>query len=600
MMKITKDMIRKYRKGGWGFIQWCENHLRIPIYPEGSDVPVWWPIGDLPDTLNPYTGRSYRSMWREQKKIYLKALKMDNGRFIYRLIVLCWPRGEGKSLAACLIQLWKFFNWPRQQIMLGANSKEQTKFVHFDIMRDIILNSPDLLNFIGGTKNIQEKEIRLKDNRGNVVSIIRSVSSFSGIFSNITGYTFSEIFDMKNPKFFVQLDGSIRNMPNALGVIDSTVSSKEHILYTLYTNFIEKKDSTTFFSYRSCPDGLSKHYWNPHMTQAQLDSYRTKYPFGEFERYFGNLWSAGARKVFLPYVIESMNYIGADNLLGNQKQVLEILKNMQDLEDVPDTRLVYKKQENRLITIDSVYRLRDEYGGPIMASAQDLERLGDMYETDWAILAGFDRSDPMQMDFGARSIFTLTAKGLIGSRNRMIVQEDDKVPEYIYFLLFLANLKQNDLEEIKSVITACSDEFDGVDTLCAERWGMWDLVPWCEENGIAFEPVSPTYERQKSMFSEFFTLVVDGRFKTPLIYVPGSRADDILKEEMSVFDHDVDKRWFGSPEKKNKNGIQDDSLYSLGWGIYGGRNLGIEAFRSRKSKMFFGNFFQDKSLRAKY
>ena len=108
--------------------------------------------------------------------------------------------------------------------MLGANSKDQVKFVHFDIMRDIIINSPNLLRIVG-RRNLQEKEIRLKDSKSNIVSVIRSISSFSGIVSNITGYTFSEIFDMKNPKFFTQLDGSIRNIPNAMGVIDSTVSS---------------------------------------------------------------------------------------------------------------------------------------------------------------------------------------------------------------------------------------------------------------------------------------------------------------------------------------------------------------------------------------
>jgi hypothetical protein len=97
-------------------------------------------------------------------------------------------------------------------------------------MRDIILNSPNLLTVVG-RRNVQEKEIRLRDGKGNIGSFIRSISSFSGIVSNVTGYTFSEMFDMTNPKFFVQLDGSIRNMPNAIGVIDSTVSEKSHILY---------------------------------------------------------------------------------------------------------------------------------------------------------------------------------------------------------------------------------------------------------------------------------------------------------------------------------------------------------------------------------
>ena len=65
--------------------------------------------------------------------------------------------------------------------------------------------------------------------------------SFTGIVSNITGFTFSEMFDMKNPKFFTQLYGSIRNVVNALGVIDSTVSEKDHILYKQYLSQLEKE-----------------------------------------------------------------------------------------------------------------------------------------------------------------------------------------------------------------------------------------------------------------------------------------------------------------------------------------------------------------------
>jgi hypothetical protein len=94
---------------------------------------------------------------------------MENGQFKYRLICFCEPRGEGKSFKAVLIQMWKFFNWGKQQIMLCANSKDQSKFVHFDEITSIIRNSPNLINIVG-KKNIQEKEVRLKDARGNVVS----------------------------------------------------------------------------------------------------------------------------------------------------------------------------------------------------------------------------------------------------------------------------------------------------------------------------------------------------------------------------------------------------------------------------------------------
>ena len=187
--EILKERLERYRRAPEGMFQWVEENVCLPIYPEGSDIVVWTPVREFNNLPETASGRSYSKMWEEQKKILREALRMENGRFVYRLIVLCWMRGEGKSILACLIKLWRFFCWQRMQIMLGANSKEQVKFVHFDIMRDIINHSPGLLAQVG-SRNIQEKEIRLKDKRGNVGSLIRSISSFSGIVSNITGYTF--------------------------------------------------------------------------------------------------------------------------------------------------------------------------------------------------------------------------------------------------------------------------------------------------------------------------------------------------------------------------------------------------------------------------
>jgi hypothetical protein len=147
---LPKIKPKSYKDGAEGMIKWCNDFVRIPIYPEGSDMAEWVPLGNLPDNPNPRTGKSSKQFWEKMQGVLRQALIMKDDRFVHRLVVFCWERGEGKSLVACLIQLWKFFNWPRQQIMLGANSKDQVKFVHFDIIRDIILNSPDLLFMIGG------------------------------------------------------------------------------------------------------------------------------------------------------------------------------------------------------------------------------------------------------------------------------------------------------------------------------------------------------------------------------------------------------------------------------------------------------------------
>jgi len=604
----------KYRNGGDGFILWAEENAYVPIFPEGSDIPVWTLIGELPDDKHPETGRSYRDMWEGQKDIVREALKMKNKRFVHRLIVFCWPRGEGKSIIVCLIYLWKFLCWVEQKLVLGANSKDQTRFVHYDIIRDIINHSPKILAEIGGD-NVKEKEIRLTDRNKNVRAFIRPISSFTGIMSNVFGYTFSEMFDMKNPKFFTQLDGSIRNMPNAFGLIDSTVSEKSHVLFKLHQTYTKNKDPSLFFSYR-CSDGNEKKdfagdpkdYWHPFMTQIQLDSYKEKFPLGDFERYFLNIWSAGSVKVFTEEMIEATNYLGVDKMINTHGTMIKLLEKKNEIIRAEKKMMDGKnwnqnlgndfhiqKIDDRIWPVSSVMKLVTPQNEPKMATVEELGELTEIYDTDWVVLGGFDRADPMKRKTAARTIAVALAKGLMGSRSTPFIDEDSN-PKYIYVLLGLLDVTDSSLEGIRNFFLDAHNEFDGIDVIGAERWGAWDLAPWCEENSIEFEVFINTYDRQKTMFSELFVLYRDGRFKKTRLATPGSKEDDIMDEEASVFDHDPDKRWFGSPEKMEKYGVQDDSMYATGSGIYAGRNKGIADFRARTKQILFGEFFESKGL----
>jgi len=609
----------EYRNGAEGMIKWVEDNVYAEITPisedvlAAGDVKVWVPMKDLPKTPNTDTGRSYHHIWEEQKKILRRALVMKNGTFIHRLIVLCWMRGEGKSILACLIQLWKFFCWNRQTITLGANSKDQVKFVHFDIMRDIIRNSPHLKSQVG-ERNIQEKEIRITNPKNEIISLIRSISSFTGIVSNITGYTFSEMFDMKNPKFFVQLDGSVRNIPNALGVIDSTVSDKSHVLYHLYASFTEGKTTTVFYSYRHSKLGDVDDYWHPLMTKAQLDDYRAKFPFGEFERYFLNLWSAGTTRVFTEEMIEAMSFYSANGRILDGKNILEILeeknrtvilrndtieKNLPF--DIDGLNIKIVGLYEKLAKIDDIYSFSDFLGTSKMAVINDLKKLEETFDTHFSLLAGIDRGDPSAVRGKARSIVSVVAKGLPGSRsNPSMTTLLEAAPRYVYFLLLLADIKNHSLDLIKEVLDLCNDEFDGIDALCSERYGTWDMQTWCDDRNVTFETIYPNYGRQREAFNELYNIVKASLFKAPKTYINGSKKEEIFIEEMSIFDHDIDKKWFGSPEKDEKYGIQDDCIYSVGWGVYGGRNLTADHFRIRKSMTSFGILIPNKYLVGKY
>uniref|UniRef100_A0A6M3K7P7 Terminase n=1 Tax=viral metagenome TaxID=1070528 RepID=A0A6M3K7P7_9ZZZZ len=606
---VPKD----FRDGAEGMIGWCEQNVHVPIYPKGEALAEWFRLGELPSDLFVDTGKSYRTIWDEQKKILRQALRMKDRRLVYNLIVFCWMRGEGKSLAACLIQLWKFFEFNKQAIMLGANSKDQVKFVHYDIMRDIILHSPNLLRYVG-EKNIQEKEIHRKDGK-EILAIVRSISSFSGIVSNITGFTFSEMFDMKNPRFFIQLYGSIRNVPNALGVIDSTVSEKTHILYKLYQNFTEKKTRLMFFSYRFSRLGVPDDYWNPNMDTDQLNDYKENFPFGEFEKYFQNLWEAGSFKMFSEAQIEESKYIGTNAKIMNVDELKEDIKDkihyQNKIEDlmsknvykdvILDYQLKLSEIEDRLWSMDHLCNIKVNYDMDVSVPVEVLVRIGDVIETDWSIMAGCDMADPYSKTDYARSIFCCIAKGLAFSRGKYIT---DPAPRYMYVVLYVASIEDDSLEGIKACLSRADNEYEGLDTICMERYGSGDLENWCNERNIGFEPIYPTYSRQKEAAKELYISMNQGRFKAPTIGIPGSKKDDIMREELEMVCH-VSKPgnqngWFGSPEKFEKSGVQDDCFYAIMWSIFGGRKLTVDDFRKRSGTPFFGAIYNNPSLVANY
>jgi hypothetical protein len=606
-------MMSKYRNGGEGFIRWMEDKVRLPIIPFGSDMTTWTPVGKLPSKKHPETGKSYKQMWEAQQEICLEALRMKNNNFIHSLIVFCWPRGEGKSLLLCCIKLWRFFEFARQKIVCSANSKDQVKFVHFDTMRDIILNSPELVSEIGAN-NIKEKGIFYKDSRGRIQSSIQTISTFSGIVSNITGYTFSEMFEQKNSDFFVRIDGSIRVTPNAMGGIDSTVSTKGHILYKLYKAFLTKEDPTIYFSYRCSKKGDLEDYWNPNMTKAQLKSYRIKFPFGDFERFFLNLWEVSGGKVFTQEMIDATNYLGVDHHINTQNELLELItKRNKAMEQetkfieagLPVSTNIINDIDRRLWPVEDIIKLRTDQNRSKFPEMKNLEDLSEIFDTNWALLAGLDRADPMSQRTSARTIVVAVAKGLIGSRSFPFQIIDGENPPYLYITIHVGHIEDDSLEEIKRHLQKLHEELEGLDTLGGERYGAWDLAPWCEDRNIKLELWQAVYERQKAIFTEIYNSIKIGRFLVPPLAVPGSRENDIFKEEALMFDHkppEAGKKvgWFGSPEKYEKNGVQDDSLFAIGGAVYSGRMLSPLDFKERKGKIDFGSFFPNINLFGDY
>ena len=619
---MTKQIydVKEYRNAGEGFIKWVEDNVYFSIAPPGRDVKFWMPVSEFP--------ASYKELWkRQQEELIIPGLEMNDGEFKYRLIIMMWPRGEGKSVLAKLITLWKFFCFPNTSLIIGANSLSQVRFHHFEEMGKTILNSPKLLMRIGA-KNLKQKQIEIREKNGNVVSFIRPVSSFSGIYSGCSGYVFNEFHQATNFKFFTEIDSSMRGVKNGLGVIDTTVSAKSHILYRLYQTWLKGTDPFLFFSYRTI-SGKASELWNPEITQAYLDSQKERLPFGEYERFFINSWSAGAERVFTDEIIEASNYLGIDKQVNVHPALMEIMEKKHklmrqeqkiirrsgdpELDEVKNPEItsqlisqhehLFDDMEQRLWPVSDVYELRDKVSGkPAMATVDDLNKLSEIYDTDWAILTGMDRADPMKTKTAARTIVIAVAKGLAGSRTNPFPVDEAEAPRYLYVLLHLANIEDHSIEAVQDTLIAVKEEFDGIDALGTERWGAVDLVTWCDDNNISAHIYYPTYSRQRTMFTELFLAYKNGRFKNPPVYVRGNKEDDVLKEELDVFDHNpaATQGKFGSPEKREKYGRQDDCMFALGSAIYGGLSLGVDAFRQRKGVKSWGFFYSDTGLAGRY
>ena len=529
----------------------------------------------------------------------------------YSTCVNCTPRGEGKSYQNCLLILWRFFTQPRQMIILGANSKDQSKFALYDILCELIRNSPRLVSILGA-ENIKEKEIRMRDGAGNIASKIMAVSAFTGIFSNITAFAFSEIFDMTNPKFFYQLDSSRRNIPNAQGYIDSTVSEPGHVLHNLYkaSPLQNNTDPGILFCYRHSKEADYRDYLHPMQTQKQLNSFKAKFTTAQFAKYFKNLWDVTDTAVYNEATIRSMQYIGYNGELGSQHHIINALSRVVKLEQeqeegagLVDNRSVIESAMQGLNPLP--YSLEENYQ-PQHASIVDLQTLGSVYDTHWGLGVGLDLADPLKDDTtkGARTILTMLAKGLPGSLSdpemHLKMASSGIAPRYIYFLLHLAVIETNEIADVKFMLDNLLGEFGGINNLCCERWGAADMRNFCDENMITLELISPTYERQRAGFNPMYTAVKTGHFKSPEVIIPGSRDESILHEEMIAFRHDVAKKWYGSITKKHQDGVQDDCMFSLAWGMYGLRELTPDDFESHFGDIFMGTVIPGKGLVGNY
>ena len=198
-------------------------------------------------------------------------------------------------------------------------------------------------------------------------------------------------------------------------------------------------------------------------------------------------------------------------------------------------------------------------------------------------------------------MMTFIAQGLRGSRSDPAkYNSENSVNQYIYIVLGVIHIPTSSLEDIKAQINLAENEFQYIDTFCSERWGMFDIEPWLVDKDIEVDIIHPSPAKQKEGFSELYVAISNERFKCPPIAYHGSKKKDILFEELETVETTPGKDWYGSPEKFKSGGIQDDTVFSVVWCIYGLRFKTVDDMQPRVGKDFLGEFIRNKELFGSY
>ncbi len=497
-----------------------------------------------------------------QKEFYSNAFKVkEDGDLQYQYVCTSRPRGEFKSFDTRMMFLFRFFNMFRETVLIAANSKDQSTFVQYDEAVKTIKHTERLRNVPG--INIQRKSIELLEGKGDVFAQIVPIASKTGLLPNVTCVVFTEICDMRDEQFYSQLTGSIRGVPNAMVLIDSTVSPRGHIFHRLYKIHQKSKSSIVYFQH------YSDKYFNPGTTKSFLNHQESTLLITEYNKYFRNRWEDGSGSVFPSYSLMEMRYLCTNNSneikpskeLREKTEALAALDaNEREKESDRDSwKIKLKSATTDLVSVEERYS--------IPATTEDVTQLSRELKCDFIFGVGLDRANTMSVH-DDRTVMSLTGRAVISDEFSL------------YFLLdMMIGKKDAKLTDLQERINVWTERFGWLDKIAIEAYQGQDFHDWCEQSGFEVELVHPNYKTQLEIFSRMCLIMKDGTFKCPPVpyYTDDNGAlyqgfsdvkMDLFKEELSSFTHDSEKSWFGSPDKRKKGGVKDDTVYSQGLSIY--------------------------------
>lgn len=470
------------------------------------------------------------------------------------------------TMLVSILTLFFFFNGYSETIILAGNTKDQSTFTHYDLCKSIIQHTPKLLRTPG--LEVKEKYIALKSGPKEFFSSMRAVPTSVGLLPGTTRAIFTELHNLQDTKFFYDLWSSLRNVPNAMVLVDTTVARPGHLVHNLWQTFVKGEDPKIYFHHYA-----DKHY-NPEMTEEELNHFRQTMPEVLFNMYFRNRWEDAAGSLFPIERIMEMGVCGIDGKIAPPTpELTAFVKELREYEikrnnyqrggiDIAFMNREIAALERRLVPVSSLYKMP--------ATGEDLAKIGRTFGCNFIIGVGLDRA-MRQAKHPGRTVMSCVARGVVTEETSLYFILDIYIPQ-----------DQDTLPNLADKYLEWSREYGWIDKVAIESYMGQDFYDWVSDKALKAEKCSPTYAAQRPVFFSMSNIVDSGQIKCPPVpyytddegrlYRGFTNKNDVFREEMEMFNFipgETEKTGkFGSPEKHKKSGVQDDTIYSVGWAIY--------------------------------
>jgi len=476
------------------------------------------------------------------------------------------------SLCVKLMGLFLFFNRRGESIVFAGSSRDQADTVHFKELKEICQRTPALAEIPG--LEVQEKRIILRAGSKSIECELAPIASKTGLLTGTTSAIFTELHEHTDCKFFEDLWTSLRGIPNAIALVDTTVADKDHVVRKLYEAHREG-DEMIYFDHHQTNSLVSR---NPEITPTILKSYQRILMPHVFRKYFYNRWEDAGDDTLGTIDIRRVGVVGvrvgAHDYYGQSKQLDDTLKELVTLEsdrdilsghnlDMARHNRQIKEIKSKLIMVDDIYSMP--------ASMEDVDRIKHLFKTEMFIFVGIDRAK-MATKSADRTVLSCLG-----------VAPVNEAFSYCFILdLFIP--REDDYMVLQSKLIEWQERFGWIHKVTAEAYETKDLIKWCDNHGFEadMENNHPTGKKQIEIFVPFYMLVTNGYFKAPTIpyycddagrlHEGYTNHDDIFRLELKActFNADPKRPFFGSKEKNKRAGaVKDDTVFSVVWGLSG-------------------------------